>query len=56
MNHSPDVDPKTKFKAALAKKNLKHPNSLERNSTNESSKLRASSAKTPKIFRRKSGS
>lgn len=56
MTHSPDSDPKLKFKAALEKKNLKHSHSLDRNSAIESSKLQASSGRTPKMFRRKSGS
>jgi len=56
MVFSPDFDPKLKFKVALEKKNLKRPSLSDRNSANETSKLQASMGKTPKMFRRKSGS
>ena len=48
-------DHKAKFKAALEKKNT-NPNSAGKKQGAEgSSKLHASSGKTPKMFRRKSG-
>ncbi len=56
MTNSPESDPKLKFKAALEKKTLKRTSSSNQNSTHETSKLRASTGKTPKMFRRKSGS
>lgn len=55
MTHSSNSDQKIKFKAALEKRNLKHTSSPDRDSTKEISRLKASTGKTPKMFRRKSG-
>jgi hypothetical protein len=56
MTDSSDADSKLRFRAALEKRDPKLSSSLDRKSVDRVSKLRASTKKTPKMFRRKSGS
>ncbi len=55
MSKPEDSDPKVRFKEALEKKNTNSKNPNDLNGTKDNSKLRASTGKKPKMFRRKSG-